>query len=170
MPYDRDVQAFHDRAPDYESGFRGRMHHDIVTRTAGLALDVEPKPRRVLDVGCGTGLLLRLLAERRPDTERLEGIDAFDLIISTTSFDHWRDQRAGLDQCYRVLAPGGHFVLTDLFSLWLAPTLICGHRGRARTKRRAQALLKGAGFRTIEWHNLYTLIISTVVARKQPRN
>jgi ubiquinone/menaquinone biosynthesis C-methylase UbiE len=199
VPYDRDVQAFHDRAPNYEAGYRGRMHHDIAARTAEVALKVEPQPRRVLDVGCGTGLLLRLLAERRPDTEQLAGIDAaegmisvanatehdsrisfstgvaeelpypddsFELVVSTTSFDHWQDQQAGLTQCFRVLAPGGHFVLTDLFSLWLTPTLIRGHRRRVRTKRRVQTLLKASGFRTIEWHNQYALIINTVVATK----
>jgi len=31
----------------------------------------------------------------------------FDLVVSTTSFDHWADQRAGLAECARVLAPGG---------------------------------------------------------------
>jgi ubiquinone/menaquinone biosynthesis C-methylase UbiE len=199
VAYDRDVRAFHDRAPGYETGYRGHMHHDIVARTAELALRVEPQPRRVLDVGCGTGLLLRLLAERVPDAERLAGIDAaegmisvanstahdsritfstavaeelpypdatFDLILSTTSFDHWQDQHVGLTQCFRVLAPGGQLVLTDLFSLWLAPTVISGHRGRARTRRRAEAVLKGAGFRTTEWHKLYAVIINTVVATK----
>jgi SAM-dependent methyltransferase len=28
----------------------------------------------------------------------------FDLVVSTTSFDHWTDQRAGLAECARVLA------------------------------------------------------------------
>jgi ubiquinone/menaquinone biosynthesis C-methylase UbiE len=197
VPYDRDVQAFHDRAPEYEAGYRGQMHRDIVARTAEVALKVDPQPQRVLDLGCGTGLLLRLLAERCADIEQLAGVDAaqgmisvanatehdsrisystgvaeelpypdnsFDLVVSTTSFDHWQDQQAGLEQCFRVLAPEGHFVLTDLFSLWLTPTLIRGPRGRARTKRRAQTLLKDAGFRTIEWHRSYALIINTVVA------
>ncbi len=31
----------------------------------------------------------------------------FDLVVSTTSFDHWADQRAALAECARVLAPGG---------------------------------------------------------------
>ncbi len=201
MPYERDVQAFGDRAPGYEAGYRGRMHRDLAARAAEVALEVDPQPRRVLDVGCGTGLLLRLLAERLPGSKQLVGIDAapgmisvadatehdsrisfvtgvaeelpypdgsFDLVVSMTSFDHWQDQQAGLTQCLRVLSPGGRFVLSDLFSLWLAPTLLRGHRGRVRTKRRAKALLEGAGFTRIEWHNQYALIINTVVATKEP--
>jgi ubiquinone/menaquinone biosynthesis C-methylase UbiE len=52
----------------------------------------------------------------------------FDLVVSTTSFDHWADQRAGLAECARVLAPGGCLVLADLFSV-LLPTLLAGRRG-----------------------------------------
>ena len=49
---------------------------------------------------------------------------SFDLVVITTSFDHWADQRAGLAECARVLAPGGCLVLADLFSVLLAPTLL----------------------------------------------
>ncbi len=41
-----------------------------------LALARSPSPRRVLDVGCGTGYLLRRLAERCPATVGLAGLDA----------------------------------------------------------------------------------------------
>ena len=175
------------------------MHHDIVTRTANVALSEHNSPQRILDVGCGTGLLLRLLARRLPDAGELVGIDAadgmvavarsmaddgrirlslgaaeklpypdesFDLVVSTTSFDHWRDQGAGLAECARVLTPNGILVLTDLFSACLAPTMVAGHRDRARTKRRAGALLTNAGFHSVDWRDLYSLIIKTVVASK----
>jgi ubiquinone/menaquinone biosynthesis C-methylase UbiE len=197
MPKDRDIEAFDDRATDYERGWRGRLHHDIALRTADIALTLNPEPQRVLDVGCGTGLLLRLLADRLPHVDELVGIDAaegmiavarsmakdprirlslgvaeslpypdhsFDLVVSTTSFDHWKDQGLGLAECARVLAPGGHVVLTDLFSVWLAPTMLVGHRDRARTRRRADALLKSAGFDSVTWHTLYRVIIGTAVA------
>jgi ubiquinone/menaquinone biosynthesis C-methylase UbiE len=191
------VQAFHDRADTYEDGWRGRMHHDIATRTVDLVLESDGAPRHVLDVGCGTGLLLRLLAPRLSQAHTLVGIDAapgmiavansmandprlrfsegraeslpypdesFDLVVSTTSFDHWEDQRVGLRECARVLAVHGHLVLSDLFSPLLVPTLLLGRRDRARTKHRTETLLRAAGFRAMEWHSPYNLIIGSVVA------
>jgi len=195
---DRDVQAFHDRAPGYEAGYRGRLHADIAARTADLALACCPAPGRVLDVGCGTGLLLRDLAGRLPAAAQLTGIDAaagmvaqaraqaadsrlsyvlgvaerlpfgdsaFDLVVTTTSFDHWSDQRAGLAECRRVLAGGGVFVLADLCSPWLLPTLVGSRRDRARTPLRTTRLLAAAGFRSLTWHRLYAVIITAVTAR-----
>jgi len=171
VPPHRDVAAFDERAPGYEQGWRGRLHHDIAGRAAKLAVSVHATPRRVLDVGCGTGYLLRLLAsdQRLRFTvgvaERLPYPDgAFDLVVSTTSFDHWADQRAGLSECARVLAPGGHLVLADLFSPLLLPTLLAGRRGKARTRRRASQLLTAAGFTGLAWHDLYALIIKAATA------
>ena len=64
MPYDRDVRTFDERAASYESGMLGQLHRDISSRVADLAVSVAPAPRRVLDVGSGTGYLLGLLAAR----------------------------------------------------------------------------------------------------------
>jgi len=91
---------------------------------------------------------------------------AFDLVVSTTSFDHWADQRAGLAECARVLAPGGVLVLADLFSALLLPTLTAGRRGKARTRRRAADLLTAAGLHAPRWHRLYAVIIQAVTATK----
>jgi hypothetical protein len=57
-------------------------------------------------------------------------------------------------------------VLADQFSAWLVPTLVAGRRDRARTKRRADRLLGGAGLRAQEWHDLYAVIIRAVTATK----
>jgi ubiquinone/menaquinone biosynthesis C-methylase UbiE len=198
MARDRDVAAFGERAQRYDEGWLGRMHHQIADRTADLALTCVPAPRRILDVGCGTGYLLGRLAVRAPQAEALAGIDAapamievagdaaaddrlrfvvgtaerlpwpaasFDLVVSTTSFDHWADQRAGLAECARVLAPGGCLVLADLFSVLLLPTLLAGRRGKARTKRRATQLVTAAGLRSPQWHPL-DAIIQAVTATK----
>ena len=199
MARDRDVAAFGERAQGYDEGWRGELHHQIADRTADLALSCVPAPRRVLDVGCGTGYLLGRLAARAPRAEALAGIDAapamiavaaaaatdsrlrfaagaaerlpwpagtFDLVVSTTSFDHWADQQAGLTECSRVLAPGGCLILADLFSALLLPTLLAGRRGKARTKRRATQLVTAAGLRSPQWHRLYAVIIQAVTATK----
>ena len=198
MQPERDLAAFDARATTYERGWLGRLHHDIADRTADLAFSTCPDPRRVLDVGCGTGYLLSSLASRYPDADKLAGVDpapamievatsaasddrlafslgtaehlpypddTFDLVVSTTSFDHWSDQLAGLCECARVLQPGGSLVVVDQFSLWLVPTLLVGRRGKARTRGRCDRLLHTAGFRCPAWHDAYAVIIRAVTAK-----
>jgi ubiquinone/menaquinone biosynthesis C-methylase UbiE len=70
---DRDVAAFEARAADYESGWLGRMHHDIADRAANLAVSGIHEPKRIMDVGCGTGYLLRRLCDKFPTAEALSG-------------------------------------------------------------------------------------------------
>lgn len=200
-PRDHDVGAFHERAPRYEGGRLGDMHRQIVNRTIDIALAKVPEPKRILDIGCGTGLLLRELARRLPHAVELVGVDpaagmidvaqrtapadgrlrfltgtaerlplpddAFDLVVSTTSFDHWADQACGLVECARVMAPGAHLVLTDQFSLWLLPTrLLRRHRHRARTRQRASQLISQAGLSDLTWHEVYAVIIRAATAKK----
>lgn len=200
MPPYRDVGAYDDRAGQYERGWRGRLHHTIGDRTAALATSTAARPQRVLDVGCGTGYLLRTLAGHYPGAQELGGIDAapnmietarrltedkrltfaigvaehlpypdasFDLVVSSTSFDHWSDQHAGLSECARVLRAGGHLVLVDQFSRFLIPTLAVSRRGKARTRARADVLLLRAGFDRPHWHRLHAVIINAVVAAKR---
>jgi ubiquinone/menaquinone biosynthesis C-methylase UbiE len=99
--------------------------------------------------------------------EHLPYADAnFDLVVSTTSFDHWRDQQAGLQECARVMTPGAHLVLADQFSTWLLPTLVGKRRDKARTKSRAARLITAAGLNVLHWHDLNTVIIRAVTAAK----
>ena len=202
MPYDRDVQAFNDRAASYEAGRIGQLHRDFADRPVRIALAVAPAPARVLDVGSATGYALRRLAEALPGAQELTGVDAapdmvrvareadrssadrrvrfiqgtaedlplpdaaVDLVVSTTSFDHWQNQGAGLAECARVLVPGGHLVLSDLFSLLLGPTLIGARRDKARTRGRANRLIAAAGLRDPRWHRLAGPIVQTVTATR----
>jgi ubiquinone/menaquinone biosynthesis C-methylase UbiE len=199
VPSERDVEAFDDRAEVYESGWRGRLHHQIADEVAALLVRLAPNPSRVLEVGCGTGYLLRELAEKFPAAQCLRGIDAaprmvavaramaidtrlsfnvgfaehlpyesksFDLVVSTTSFDHWHDQERGLAECARVLEPEGHLVLADLFSRCLIPTLFGSRRRKARTRERLTPLLTGAGLGSPSWHSLQTPLMAAAEIMK----
>jgi ubiquinone/menaquinone biosynthesis C-methylase UbiE len=199
MPHDRDVQAFDERAVSYESGRHGQLHQEISDRVVELALSRVPAARRVLDVGCGTGYVLRQFAARLPSAGEFLGVDpapkmievaraassderlnfmrgtaellpagesAYDLVVSTTSFDHWTDQAAGIRECARALAPGGTLVLTDQFSNLLWPTMLGSRRGKARTRSRVTRLITAAGLRDAQWHPCYAVIIQSVTAVK----
>jgi ubiquinone/menaquinone biosynthesis C-methylase UbiE len=112
-----------------------RPVHDAVVRTLG-----KRPGRRVLDLGCGTGLLatrlardqagcrvvgcdfsagmLREAATRRPrgwvcgDAGRLPFRDGiFDAVVSTEAFHWFPDQAAALREVRRVLAPDGRLLV-----------------------------------------------------------
>ncbi len=72
----RDIEHFERWAPKYDrswtqSIFFGRVHQGVTQVVATL----RPAPTRILDIGCGTGALLRLLAGRFPAAD-LIGADA----------------------------------------------------------------------------------------------
>lgn len=96
------------------------------------------------------------------------GDAGYDLVVSTTSFDHWADQALGIRECARVLAPGGTLELTDQFSNLLWPSLLAGRRAKARTRERATRLITAAGLARPEWHHCYAVIIQTAIAVRQP--
>lgn len=145
---DEDVRQFNERAAHYETDWLGRTFHLPVQRaTLDIAARLMPDPRAILDVGCGTGALLRMAADRFPyatrtgidPAERMIEVaatadpaarfvvaaaerlpfddDAFDLVVSTNSFHNWPDQPAGIAEIGRVLAAGGALVLVDPFAI-----------------------------------------------------
>lgn len=114
-----------------------RPEHDAVVR----ALRREPV-KRVLDVGCGTGILTRRIASQLPAAHvvgcdfsagmlrqassrrhaagwvrgnalQLPFADAlFDAVVSTEAFHWFPDQAAALAEFYRVLRPGGRMLVS----------------------------------------------------------
>ncbi len=141
-----DVQRFHRWSRTYERSlgqvfFFEPVHRRVVDLVTAH-WEGRP-PERVLDIGCGTGKLLRRAARRWPAAS-LFGVDpaegmverarsltpsaefllgkgeeiplpdsCIDVAFSTISFHHWHDQAAGVREVSRVLRPGGCFCLAD---------------------------------------------------------
>jgi ubiquinone/menaquinone biosynthesis C-methylase UbiE len=191
-PRQRDVDSFDRRARSYEHDWRSQFHAHVVAGSAEVALWAMPHPATVLDIGCGTGALLRTLADRLPARVALSGVDpapamiemgraalgayprvrlaqataeqlpfanaSFDLVVSTVSFAHWADQRAGLAEIARVLRPGGRLALVDLFAIgWLRPLAALGRRDRMPTAAELAVMLAAARLAPLAWRRVYDL-------------
>jgi SAM-dependent methyltransferase len=79
--YGRDVGHFDRWAPSYDRSWTQRVFFGPVHRGVADALvPLAPSPTRILDIGCGTGALLRLLGARHPHAD-LTGVDASEEMI-----------------------------------------------------------------------------------------
>lgn len=123
----------------------GWLFFDRLQRAVLGLVESEANPESILDVGCGTGRLLRKAGERWPNA-RLIGVDpaegmiekarllmpnaafyvsmaeslplpdaSVNLVFSTVSFHHWQDKLQGVREVRRVLRPGGRFFLADIW-------------------------------------------------------
>lgn len=140
-----DVEHFEHWSSTYEDSWMQRVFFDPAHRDVlALAASVVDQPETILDIGCGTGKLLRKAGACWPEA-KLIGVDpasgmieaakrltpdatfyvgsaealpledaSVDLAMSTLSFHHWEDQAAGVREVARVLRPGGHFILVDM--------------------------------------------------------
>ena len=168
-----DIDRFDRWAATYDQSIMQRLYFgpvhvkmlDLIKREGS-----EASPRDILDVGCGTGRLLRAAAINWPEAQ-LWGVDpaaqmvseasrlnpkaAFklgqaealpfpdqsaDIVFSSLSFHHWADHRKGLCEIARVLRPGGLFCLGDHAMLL---TKLLGEKVKSRAE--IQALLLNAG-------------------------
>jgi ubiquinone/menaquinone biosynthesis C-methylase UbiE len=172
-----DIERFSRWSRTYEDSwmqkhFFDRVHEAVLTLAAN---GVEPET--ILDVGCGTGRLLRAAGTRWPHAA-LIGVDAaegmvevarsltpgatfyvaiaealplpdasVDLALSTTSFHHWSDQTAGIREVARVLRPEGRFFLADIAGPALLSKLL--HRSRFQSPAHVRTLFTDAGLRVI---------------------
>jgi len=77
-----------------------------------------------------------------------------DVVLSTISFHHWDDQEAGLRSVARVLQPGGHLLLVDVFSRGVMAPLVRrfshGHGVGMRSDGEVMRLLNGAALHVLE--------------------
>jgi ubiquinone/menaquinone biosynthesis C-methylase UbiE len=142
---EKDIEHFDQWSSTYENSWMQRAFFDRAHQAVlALAAGIVHQPASVLDVGCGTGRLLRQAHTYWPEAQ-LIGVDpangmiemakrltpnatfltgmaealplqdaSVDLALSTISFHHWQDQAAGIREIARVLRPGGYFLLVDL--------------------------------------------------------
>jgi ubiquinone/menaquinone biosynthesis C-methylase UbiE len=135
---------FNEWSTTYEQSFMQWLLFDRVHQGLLKRIPTDFTPGDVLDIGCGTGRLLRRLGKRWPSAN-LFGVDiaegmlaqarqmtpsasfylapaeqvplmdaSIDLVTSTTSFHHWSGQAQGIRQARRVLRQGGLFILADM--------------------------------------------------------
>jgi ubiquinone/menaquinone biosynthesis C-methylase UbiE len=181
---ERDVAAFDRRADSYEEGRLGEWHLLIAQRVADAAIAAVPAPKRVLDVGCGTGALIRRVAARLPDDAELVGVDPAPRMLAEARkrlggvrLEHAAAERLPFeDASFDLVVSAMSFdhwadqarglsecarVLRPTGRLVLADLfaawLLPTHRRRARTVRRATDLLERAGFREVSWRRVYDL-------------
>jgi ubiquinone/menaquinone biosynthesis C-methylase UbiE len=140
-----DVREFNLRSATYESSWEQWLFFDRLQRAVLGLVESGANPESILDVGCGTGRLLRKAGKRWPNA-RLIGVDpaggmiekarllmpdatfyvsmaeslplpdaSADLAFSTASFHHWRDKAQGVREVRRVLRPRGRFFLADIW-------------------------------------------------------
>jgi ubiquinone/menaquinone biosynthesis C-methylase UbiE len=140
-----DIEYFNRRSITYENSLRQLLFFDRFQRRVLNMAEKGRAPTTVLDVGCGTGRLLRKAREYWSEAQ-LIGVDpaagmiknaprlmpdakfyvsqaeslplpdaSVDLAFSTASFHHWQDQEKGLREIRRVLQVGGLLLLADVW-------------------------------------------------------
>jgi SAM-dependent methyltransferase len=148
-----------------------------------------PAARRVLEVGCGTGHVLRAIAEARPelvltgsevsaecvklaaravptatmvqaDTRDLSYDREFDVVGAFDVLEHIRDDAGALAAMVRAVRPGGGIVLTVPQHMWLwSPLDDYSGHQRRYTRQGLVGLTRHAGLEVLRATSFVTLLL-----------
>jgi SAM-dependent methyltransferase len=158
-----------------------------------------PQARSMLEVGCGTGFVLRGIACCRPELEltgtdlhpdglefartrvdaRLEQMDArqipyeeeFDVIGAFDVIEHIREDGEALRQMHRALRPGGGLLLTVPQHPWLWSDFDeLSHHERRYRRAELEGKVRAAGFSVRRITSFVTLLLPAIaLERLRPR-
>ena len=194
MPPGYDINRFNRWAATYDRSITQKWYFGPV-HSKMLDLIEKERPaasiQSIIDVGCGTGRLLRAAALRWPQA-RLFGVDpaermiseaerlnpnatfkvapaellpfpdhAADLVLSSLSFHHWRDQLKGCQEMSRVLRPGGLLCLADHTML-----LVNVFHEKVKSRRQIQALFNDVGLKVVRRQRMWTRFVLITLAQK----
>lgn len=156
-------------------------------------LDLPEKPR-ILEVGCGTGGNLRMLAhfgeacglEPDPESRRYAaaqtGVEVFegalpdtpgslrgqfDLVVAFDVIEHVADDRAGIAALRELLKPGGRLMLTAPAHPWLWSSHDVAHHHHRRYRPRGfRGLFEGAGLDVSRLSYFNTALFPVIAAAR----
>lgn len=168
--------------------FQGRMK--MIQSILATYMREEPRPGRVLDVGCGTGLMLSKLKHwapigldfspramtfcRRRGIENLSignvvelpiQSNSLDLILALDLIEHIERDDLMIREFNRVLRPGGYLMATVPAhqSLW-SDHDIALHHFRRYSYKGFRRLLRDGGFKPIKYSYGITFTYHSIVA------
>src|SRR5271157_6399570 len=81
QPTNRDIETFDRQSSGYEAWLSQGVLFNNVHRAVLASIPADFNPETILDIGCGTGRLLRKLAVRWPEAQ-LIGIDPAEGMIA----------------------------------------------------------------------------------------
>jgi Methylase involved in ubiquinone/menaquinone biosynthesis len=133
---------FDKRASSYDDGLEGKFSQRFYNVLLSC-LDVKPADT-VIDVGCGTGYLLRRMAERQeiigygidlepkmideakqkcpemniqvsPSENTPFDNNTFDVMTACMAYHHFSDKEGFIKEAARIIKPGGYLYIADPF-------------------------------------------------------
>ncbi len=116
-----------ERYLEHENSLQNEGYVNMFRTKISLMRNACPKIHKVLDYGCGYEPVLKTLLSR--EGYQVDGYDPnffsngqsradYDLVISTETFEHFREPRKELDRILGLLTDRGHIAVMTRFYPW----------------------------------------------------